>query len=955
MYSHSRSFAPHPQSSHSTTPAFLSSHYSHQPPPPSSSSHPHHNPRGTSSSTSHHHVLQNPPQSSTVASQFAPQSPSSPTRTHYQPFYPNVIPVNDNQDAWDGITNVESVGGASVNTHGHSHVHEGTSSSGQVGHGSGSINNSRTSFGHSVNFSPSSRPRNLAQLPRAESSSNVTSNSSRSATAASKQSEQDVRFIKTKAGSSSSGGGGGGSGGGGPNWGLIGRQLSQIAGDVSTSVRQNELVISLLERLVERVETTPGPVLQGDCSRRGRTDLSEQSDSERGDNTTLNTRFNSRRQDGYPSAEETATPSNHHEQQHIYETRNQTDPPTPTSAVAPTNVQAESSNANGTQTSVPYLADHMNSHSYDFVPVSQSDQNRIHYTAPLSHSYDADSRSRKTPPRVPYLLNGHQTNAGQASHSTPTHMLSTATDSTSRYQPTSNVQGGVNENTVTEDETYNRIPSPVFPDTAPADDGPSSALDFAQYYAQGDNVESRSNRNQIAHRRPQDSPPLPSSVNHTMHVLNLTQQQERHQQSSKMPSSITSARQREPSHVSAAQAVGFGSLEGAGVVIPVSSTSSSSVTPASRPNTAARTTGDGVHGDRSMASGMGDMTEEDGGVGGDGGNNDDANEPANDLWKLWLQPKESHQRKEIPRAKYRSAKQVKQERKDKTKRSMSTIGRIPLKEYLEVGPDYKLVRREARSVYNMWLALNIRLAKQDPERLMACYHKLEYEYPILADCEDHWKAKELMLQVIDNAIDEIAFHRRREERKARQISERRGRMDALELDPRTGERRNASSAGLYSTEETRPSTRRKKGTTASNPSDKRNSDEEVNEIFTSSQQKEKPQPQPPHQEHQQQQTSSSSGNASEPHMSVYEQAGLLPRPSAQRLTPQQGSLPAPPPPAPTPQQQQKQQQQQQQQDWTHAGENANLFARSQSFSDQQQPIPGRSTARKNAQIHSHGW
>lgn len=39
--------------------------------------------------------------------------------------------------------------------------------------------------------------------------------------------------------------------------------------------------------------------------------------------------------------------------------------------------------------------------------------------------------------------------------------------------------------------------------------------------------------------------------------------------------------------------------------------------------------------------------------------------------------------------------------------------------------------------------------------------RIEHDHALLADCEGHWKARELLQQVIDNAIDEMTLHRKR--------------------------------------------------------------------------------------------------------------------------------------------------------------------------------------------------
>lgn len=80
--------------------------------------------------------------------------------------------------------------------------------------------------------------------------------------------------------------------------------------------------------------------------------------------------------------------------------------------------------------------------------------------------------------------------------------------------------------------------------------------------------------------------------------------------------------------------------------------------------------------------------------------------------------------KGLHRAKYQTISQVRQERKAVTKRSIATIGRIPLKTYLEVADaEYRAIRRTARRVYNDWLEQNVRFAKQEKDRVTACIHK----------------------------------------------------------------------------------------------------------------------------------------------------------------------------------------------------------------------------------------
>lgn len=119
----------------------------------------------------------------------------------------------------------------------------------------------------------------------------------------------------------------------------------------------------------------------------------------------------------------------------------------------------------------------------------------------------------------------------------------------------------------------------------------------------------------------------------------------------------------------------------------------------------------------------------------------------------------------LPRAKHRTLREVRAEIKANSNRPSGAVGRIPLKQYLEVsGPEEcRAVRRLGRKLYTAWLKPNTRLGKQDSARLSACINCIEYTFPALADCEEHWKARQVMLQVIDNAIDE---HKSSERRKA---------------------------------------------------------------------------------------------------------------------------------------------------------------------------------------------
>ncbi|GAC97022.1 hypothetical protein PHSY_004606 [Pseudozyma hubeiensis SY62] len=135
-------------------------------------------------------------------------------------------------------------------------------------------------------------------------------------------------------------------------------------------------------------------------------------------------------------------------------------------------------------------------------------------------------------------------------------------------------------------------------------------------------------------------------------------------------------------------------------------------------------------------------------------------------WKGWLNrtwhAPPGHQSRNI---KYRTMQQARRAHRDQTKRSMATLGRLPLKEFLEIRPEqYLSVRKTGRKLYQEWLLQEVRLAKQPEDRVKAAINRLENDHPELGDCEDHWKAKQLLQQIIDNAIDEANLHRKKEAR-----------------------------------------------------------------------------------------------------------------------------------------------------------------------------------------------
>ncbi|KAJ1032717.1 hypothetical protein NDA16_000739 [Ustilago loliicola] len=153
------------------------------------------------------------------------------------------------------------------------------------------------------------------------------------------------------------------------------------------------------------------------------------------------------------------------------------------------------------------------------------------------------------------------------------------------------------------------------------------------------------------------------------------------------------------------------------------------------------------------------------------GANDSARKAANPEaslgdWKGWLNrtwhPPPGHQSRSI---KYQTMQQARRAHRDQTKRSMATLGRLPLKEFLEIRPEqYLSVRKTGRKLYQEWLLQEVRLAKQPEDRVKAAINRLENDHPELGDCEDHWKARQLLQQIIDNAIDEANLHRKKEAR-----------------------------------------------------------------------------------------------------------------------------------------------------------------------------------------------
>ncbi|CAO1627056.1 unnamed protein product [Jaminaea pallidilutea] len=127
-------------------------------------------------------------------------------------------------------------------------------------------------------------------------------------------------------------------------------------------------------------------------------------------------------------------------------------------------------------------------------------------------------------------------------------------------------------------------------------------------------------------------------------------------------------------------------------------------------------------------------------------------------WKFWsFTPPQvpEHQLQSLPPVRWRTLHQARLDLQRKTGRSMAKLGRLPLKDYLEVGPsEYLAARKSGRAAYQEWLDPLKRLAKQEPEKVRACTNFMEYNHPMLAQCEGNFKSRQLLQQIIDNAIDE---------------------------------------------------------------------------------------------------------------------------------------------------------------------------------------------------------
>ncbi|CAO1622172.1 unnamed protein product [Parajaminaea phylloscopi] len=127
-------------------------------------------------------------------------------------------------------------------------------------------------------------------------------------------------------------------------------------------------------------------------------------------------------------------------------------------------------------------------------------------------------------------------------------------------------------------------------------------------------------------------------------------------------------------------------------------------------------------------------------------------------WTFWAfnpPPTPEVRLRDLPPARWRTLHAARVDLQRKTGRTMAKLGRLPLRDYLEVSPtEYLAARKTGRAAYQEWLDPLVRLAKQDAHRVKACTNFIEYTHPMLAQCEQSFKAKQLLQQIIDNAIDE---------------------------------------------------------------------------------------------------------------------------------------------------------------------------------------------------------
>lgn len=136
-------------------------------------------------------------------------------------------------------------------------------------------------------------------------------------------------------------------------------------------------------------------------------------------------------------------------------------------------------------------------------------------------------------------------------------------------------------------------------------------------------------------------------------------------------------------------------------------------------------------------------------------------------WKMWAfdppRPPEAKVRA-LDKPRWRTLQSARLDLQRKTGRTMAKLGRLPLKDYLEVSPpEYLAARKSGRAAYQEWLEPLKRLAKQDADKVKACTNFIEYTHPMLSQCEGSFKARQLLQQIIDNAIDEATNAKKKAE------------------------------------------------------------------------------------------------------------------------------------------------------------------------------------------------
>lgn len=136
-------------------------------------------------------------------------------------------------------------------------------------------------------------------------------------------------------------------------------------------------------------------------------------------------------------------------------------------------------------------------------------------------------------------------------------------------------------------------------------------------------------------------------------------------------------------------------------------------------------------------------------------------------WQMWAtnppKPPEAKLRS-LEKPRWRTLQSARLDLQRKTGRTMAKLGRLPLRDYLEVNQtEYLAARKSGRLAYQEWLEPLKRLAKQDQDKVKACTNFIEYTHPMLAQCEASFKARQLLQQIIDNAIDEATNAKKKAE------------------------------------------------------------------------------------------------------------------------------------------------------------------------------------------------